>query len=117
MARDTRTDSYSGDGGNGSAISSALKDRIILALFAAVVGSGGAASYMGIKNPRPDPWTGSEARQAHNQIREYLHQEIRALRAEIKSVDAKLQQHLVRGEAGFYRIDRLERDVKDLKRD
>lgn len=88
-----------------------LTKRLIWAFLAVIAGGGGAFSYQTLNPPRPDPFTGTMGRE----MRAELDRDISDLRSEIKAVHAQLQQHLVRGEAGFYRIENLEREVRQLK--
>ena len=123
MAGSRDTTGNRGDVGAGGIFASLdVKERLIIALLAVILGGGGAVGTLNIipdktleQKARPDPWTGSDARSAHKEMVADYERQIANLEADIKALRATLQQHLVRGEAGFVRIQRLEEDVRELK--
>ena len=124
MAGSRDTTGNRGDVGAGGIFASLdVKERLIIALLAVVLGGGGGAvgtlniipDKMLEDRARPDPWTGTDARNAHKEMVADYERQIANLEADIKALRATLQQHLVRGEAGFFRIQRLEEDVRELK--
>lgn len=88
-----------------------IKERLIWSLLAIIAGGSGAFGYMNVNPPRPDPWTGAQAREAH----EKLERRLDAIDQRDEVLRNRLEAHLVRGEAGFWRIEQLERQVKELK--
>ena len=61
--------------------------RIVIAIGAGLVGTAG---YIHTKPPRPDPWTATQAREAHNDIKTYFNEKI----GEIRILDRHLQEEL-----------------------
>lgn len=79
-----------------------LENKVVLLIASALLGVSGNQILTQL-NPdvvRPDPFTGSQGAQLAEEIRE---------------VERNLQAHLIRGEAGFYRIQELERRVKECE--
>lgn len=145
-SRDTAGDS--GNGRNGGLLSSLdVKERLIVALMAVILGGGGAVGTLNIipnkmleDRARPDRFTGTmgkemEARlQAQiiaieGQVAELQSMVIRleeraremvahhrGLEADLKADAARLQQHLVRGEGGFFKIESHERRIDMLEK-
>ena len=124
MAGSRDTTGNRGDVGAGGIFASLdVKERLIIALVAVILGGGGAVGTLNIipnklleNKARPDPWTGSDARNAHKEMVADYERQIANLEADIKALRATLHQHLVRGEAYIYRIERVEEDVRELKR-
>lgn len=102
----------SGDGGAGNGVPESLKDRLIVALFAVILGGGGAASYLGINDPRPDPFTGEMGKD----LEARLLKRIEAIEQRDDVLRNRVEAHLVRGEAGFWRIEQLEKRMQDLEK-
>ena len=108
-----------GTGGNSvrGVISSLLSsDRLTLAFLAVVFGGSGGAALRNVIPPdpaitRPDPWTGTDARRS----REEVDRKIESLHSQIEVVKGTLNAHLIRGEAGFQRLDDVTRRLRELE--
>ena len=62
---------------------------------------------------RPDPWTGTQAKEAHQGIQRQLD----SMHKEIGDVRALLHAHQIRGEAGFQKLEDLRRRIARIERD
>lgn len=85
------------------------RDRIIYALIAVILGGSGAAGVRAIDPPRPDPWTGTEARAAHKEIRDDLHQHI-------VLVESELAEFKILATHNFTLRDQMYQDLERLKK-
>lgn len=81
-----------------------IKDKVVLGLVGAVLGLGGGASWNAIHNPRPDPWTGSQARLAHEK-----------LQSQIDNIEQTLATFRIVAEHNFTLRDHMYKDLKALK--
>ena len=114
-SRDTAGDS--GNGRNGGFLAGLdLKERLIAALVAVILGGGGAAGYMGFNPPRPDPFTGTMGRAMENRLTEYCDTRVDTVRTELKNHDdsSDKYRHLIT--SNVTRIGHLERDLSRLER-
>ena len=83
MAGSGNTSDDSSTSGNGrNRLARDVNSRLTAALLAVLLGGGGAAGYLNLNPPRPDPWTGTQAREAHA-----------ALRAELRELERHCEQH------------------------
>jgi hypothetical protein len=92
-----------GDGGDvvgaGRNLADDVKLRIIWALIAVIAGGGGAAGFMNMNPPRPDPFTGTEGRGL----------EVRIQRLELQQ--SKDDDHRKEAVDGYARVRQLERKM------
>lgn len=91
MAGLGRPDPDRGDGGNGRLFAGDVKDRIILALLAVILGSGGAAGYMNLNPPRPDPYTGTMARADQEDMKKWVQTELDRMTLRLDVMDRRLE--------------------------
>lgn len=89
-------DNAGGDRSNGGGHSPITADdvklRIIWALLAVIAGGGGAAGFMNLNPPRPDPFTGTQGRDLERRI------------AALESSQALDNQHRQDSTEGYKRI-------------
>lgn len=113
MVGPRKSDGDRGDGGASSLFGAELKDRIIAALIAIIAGGAGTAGFMNINPPRPDPWTATQAAQAHAQIEARIDRMWHVIR----DIREKDEQHRRQGahDVAESRIQRLERTCERLK--
>ena len=111
-------DSNGSNGGTLGRFAGSLENKVVLLIMSALLGISGNQILTQV-NPstvRPDPWTGTEAKEAHKEIVVKFDHEIEELQDELRWLRNSFQAHLVRGEAGFSMIDELERRVESLER-
>lgn len=91
VGRDNPGDDRS-NGGPGGVLSGVdLKDRVILALLAVIFGGSGAFGYLQTNDPRPDPYTGTMARNDQNEMRKWVQQELDRMTLRLDVVDRRLE--------------------------
>ena len=115
------SDTTDSDGDSGSTmgrIIGSLENKVVLLIMSVLLGVSGnqVLTQLNPDTVRPDPWTGTEAKDAHKEILAKLDHEVEDLQDELRWLRNTLQAHLVRGEAGFSMIGDLERRVELLER-
>jgi hypothetical protein len=101
MAGSDPTPGDSGNGGNGRLVADQLKDRMIMALIAIIFGGGTTIGYQNAfpEAVRPDPWTGTMAKDAHEHMRN-----------EWRDIFNRYESRVQRD------ITRLEKDIENCER-
>ena len=117
MARSGNAAGTGGNGRNGGFLFGLdLKERLIAALLAVILGGGGAAGYIGFNPPRPDPFTGTMGRDMEKRMVAYCDKRVGTVRTELKDHDdsSDKYRHLIT--SNVTRIRHLERDMSRLER-
>ena len=109
---DTGGDSNNGSS-RGAGINWNVNGKLTQALLAIILGGGGAAGYLNMNPPRPDPWTGTQAREEHASIRAEL-RELELHCEQHNSKPSHREQSQLNREI-FWRLEKLEKPGSDSK--
>lgn len=82
-----------------------------MALIAVILGGSGSALYQNVNPPRPDPFTGSMGKEMESRVAKRN----QAIEDRIETIRSEMNAHFVRGEAGFWRIQQLEKQCDKLQ--
>lgn len=62
-----------------------------VALLAAVLAGGtGSAGWSMLSDPRPDPWTGTDAREAHRMMEQSWHEDLETMNKRLERIEIRM---------------------------
>lgn len=73
-------------------VKNAIEERSVLTvvLAALLAGSGSSLGIQALSDPRPDPWTGTDARESHRLMEESWHEDLEAVNKRLERIEIRM---------------------------